>query len=78
MQTLNNPVFPMHENTFQGIAIDVVMDDKPYKIVHADEASTVTVQYKSGGSNSLGLGAGEDVTIPGAVSVTSSASIKLS
>lgn len=76
-KVLNNPIFPVHPNTFQGIATAETLSDKPFKAVHADEAGDVTVTFESG-DITLALGIAEDVSVAGAVSVTSTTSIKVS
>ena len=77
-QVLNNPVFPCHKHTFQGTAAAVTMEFKPYEIVHADEAGDIVVTWEDATSTTYTLGAGEDVTIAGAISVTSTMSVKVS
>ena len=77
MKVLNNPIFPAHVNTYQGIASDEVMTDKPYQVVHADAGGTITVEFESG-TLILTLGTGEDVSVAGAITVSSTVSVKIS
>lgn len=78
-QVLNNSVFPLHKNTFQGIAVDELMDNKPYKIVHADGICVLSVLYEDGGTPVVyNLISGEDVSIATGFSVSSDVSIKIS
>ena len=77
MAGLNIPAFPVHANTFQGTASALSLDDKPYKLVHADGEGTVTITFENG-VVPVTLYAGEDINIAGAISVTSTASIKVS
>ena len=78
MARLNIPAFPVHKNTFQGTASGLSMDDKPYKIIHADEEVTINVTFEGGETEDYTLTIGEDITIATAESITSSGSVKVS
>ena len=79
MKVLNNPVFPIHPTTFEGIATDVLMADKPYKIVHANEACVLSVVFEEGElAVDFTLSETEDVSLPVAFSVSSDTIIKVS
>ena len=77
MKVLNNPIFPVHKFTFQGVATNETMDDKPYKAVHADDDCEVIISFETG-DVTLSLGKGEDISVSGATSITSDVSIKVS
>ena len=77
-QTLHAPVFPCNKYTFQGAAPDEPMEDKVYKLVHADNAGDVTATWSDGTTSTFTLATGEDVSLVRAVSVTSAMSVKIS
>lgn len=77
MATLNINAFPVTKSTFQGTASDQSTADLPYGIVHADEDVTLTVNF-DGATQSVTLTQGEDVTIAGATSFSSTGSVKAS
>ena len=74
---MNIPAFPLYQNSFQGVATDApVAGAMP--LVHADADGDITVTYREGAPASFTLAKGEDVQIPGAVTVSSTMSIKVS
>jgi hypothetical protein len=56
-------VFPIHRNTFQGIASNLNVTD--YKVIHADEDTKVTLYYVDSDGNMaytvIDLALGEDI-----------------
>lgn len=79
MSRLNISAFPIHKATFQGVAADEDLTNKTYKIVHADEAGTITVTLDGGTVlDPIAMGAGEDVTISTGTLLTSTMSVKVS
>ena len=77
-QVLNNSVFPIHKTTFQGIATDELLSDKPYKIIHADDDSDLTITWADNTTLDITLIATEDISVTQATKITSTASIKIS
>ena len=75
---LNTPAFPVHKHTFQGTAVTETMADKPYKLLHANDAGDVTLTFEDATTKVVSLGIGEDINIPSAVSVSSTMLVKVS
>lgn len=76
-QVLNTPAFPVHAGTVQGIMASQSMADLPYDLLHANELGTVTVVFE-GGTVVVDLGAGEDINIAGALTVSTTMVVKIS
>ncbi len=74
---LTNPAFPITPTTFEGTAAAETLSNKPYALVHANEAGTVTVTFANG-DVVVNVGVGEDINVSGATSITSSATVKIS
>jgi len=76
MARINENAFPVHPDTFQGIATDEPARAKG--ILHSDADGAVTITFGASTPLSLTVALGEDLDITGADTVTSTASIKLS
>ena len=76
MATLNNQAFPIHNDTFVGVASGTAV--KAYGLVHAEESGTLTVTKGDGTTVDLQIQAGCDVSVEGCLSVTSSARVWVS
>ncbi len=75
---INNPVFPLHRYSFQGVASAETLSDKSFKMVHADADGSITVTYDDGVTQSVTLIGGDDISVLTGVSLTSTASVKIS
>ncbi len=75
---IRNPVFPIHRYTFQGVASPETLMDKSFKMVHADADGSVTVTYADAVTKTVTLVAGDDISVDTGVSLTSTASVKIS
>jgi hypothetical protein len=76
MATLNNPAFPIHNDTYVGIAADTEV--RAFGLVHGEEAGTLTVTKGDGTTVDIQIQAGCDVNVEGCLSVTSTARVWVS
>ncbi len=76
MATLNNPIFPVHNDTFVGIATD----EEPgnYGALHCEEPGTLTIVTPNGSTKVLLVAGGDDINVAGCLSVTSTARVWIS
>jgi len=76
MAVLNNPIFPITNNTFVGTATDEQVQN--YGAVHCVDAGILTVTTGNGSNKVLNCGEGQDVNVAGCKSVTSDMEVWIS
>lgn len=77
MAAVNNNAFPVHPETFQGTAASQPAGAKG--LIHSDEdGNTVTIDFGGGSLKQVTLSKGEDISVVGADTITSTASVKIS
>ena len=72
--------FPVHKNTFQGIASAEKMEDRPNYLLHTNEITDITIEFIDTTSITFGgVAAGMDIVLPADTdSVTTTGSVWIS